>query len=43
MAEEDISQAFRLNDIDKTKNYLIEEINELVSKTQKGLCVFKFY
>ena len=35
MAEENISQDFRLKNIDETKNCLIEEINrkELTSKT----------
>ena len=28
MAEENISQEFRLKNIDETRNYLIEEINE---------------
>ena len=34
MSEENISQEFRLKDIDKISNYLIEEINqnELISK-----------
>ena len=27
MAEENISQAFRLKNMDKTRNYLIEETN----------------
>ena len=37
MSEENISQEFRLKNIDKTKNYLIEEINrnELMSKKHK--------
>ena len=37
MAEENISQAFRLKNIDETRNYLIEETNqnELMSKKQK--------
>ena len=40
MAEENIGQEFRLKNIDKTRNYLIEEINrnELVSKTHKKVC-----
>ena len=34
MSEENISQEFRLKNIDETKNYFIEEINqnELMSK-----------
>ena len=34
MSEENISQDFRLKNIDETKNYLIEAINqnELISK-----------
>ena len=37
MAEENISQEFRLKNIDETKNYLIGEINgkELMSKKHK--------
>ena len=37
MAEENISQEFRLKNIDETRNYLIEEIyrNELMSKKHK--------
>ena len=40
MAEENISQEFRLNNIDETGNYLIEEINrnELTSKKHKKIC-----
>ena len=40
MSEENISQEFRLKNIDETRNYLIEEINqnELMSKKHK-----KFY
>ena len=40
MAEENISQEFRLTNIDKTRNYLIEEINqkELLSKKHKKIC-----
>ena len=40
MAEENISQEFRLRNIDETKNYLIEEINrnELMSKKHKKVC-----
>ena len=37
MSEENISQEFRLKNIDETRNYLIEEINqnELMSKKHK--------
>ena len=40
MAEENISQEFRLKNIDKTRNYLIEEIkqNELISRKHKKVC-----
>ena len=40
MAEENISQEFRLNNIDETRSYLIEEINrnELMSKKHKKVC-----
>ena len=39
MAEENISQEFRLKNIDETRNYLIKEINrnELMSKKRKKL------
>ena len=38
--EEYISQEFRLKNMDKTRNYLIEEINqnELISKKPKEVC-----
>ena len=37
MSEENISQEFRLKNINETRNYLIEEINqnELMSKNNK--------
>ena len=37
MAEENISQEFRLKNIDETRNYLIEEINrhEFISEKHK--------
>ena len=37
MAEERINQEFRIKEIDKTKNYFIEEItqNELISKKHR--------
>ena len=40
MAEENISQEYRLKYIDETRNYLIEEINqsELMSKKHKWVC-----
>ena len=40
MAEENISQKFRLKNIDETRNYLIEEINgnELIIKKHKKVC-----
>ena len=40
MAEENIIQEFRLKEIDKTRNYFIEEIkqNELISKKHKSVC-----
>ena len=40
MVEENISQEFRLKNIDKARNYFIEEINgnELMSKKHKKVC-----
>ena len=40
MAEENKSQEFRLKNVDETRNYLIEEINqsELISKKHKKIC-----
>ena len=40
MVEENISQEIRLKNIDETRNYLIEEINqiELMSKKHKKVC-----
>ena len=32
MAEENLSQEFRLKNIDETRNYLIEEINRNVAE-----------
>ena len=45
MAEENISQEFRLKNIDETRNYLIEEINrnELMSKKHKKICTTVIY
>ena len=40
MSEENISQEFRLKNIDETRNYFIKEINqnELMSKKHKKVC-----
>ena len=40
MAEENISQEFRLKNIDETRNYLLEEIkqNGLMSKKHRKVC-----
>ena len=40
MVEENISQEFRLKNIDEARNYLIEEINrnELMGKKHKKVC-----
>ena len=40
MAAENLSQEFRLKNIDETRNYLIEEINwnQLISKKHKMVC-----
>ena len=40
MPEENVSQKFRLNNIDEIKNYLIKEMNqnELMSKKDKKVC-----
>ena len=46
MVEENISQEFRLEKIDQTRNYFLEEIkqNELISeKAQKDLYNSKLY
>ena len=42
MSEENINQEFRLKNTDKTRNYLIEEINwnELMNKKQKMFVEF---
>ena len=40
MVEKNISQEFRLKNIDETRNYFLEEINQnelLSKKAQKGL------
>ena len=41
VAEENISQEFRMKDIEEMRNYFFEEINqnELVSKKQKKVCM----
>ena len=40
MVEENISQEFRLKNVDETRNYFLEEIkqNELMSKKHKKVC-----
>ena len=40
MAEENLSQEFRPQNTNKTRNYLIEEINlnELINKKHKKVC-----
>ena len=40
MNEENISQEFILKEIDKTRNYVIEKINqnELISEKHKNIC-----
>ena len=43
MVEENISQEFRLKNIDIIRNYFIEEINRNELITQKGLHSFKLY
>ena len=45
MVAENISQEFRLKNIDETRNYLIEEINrnEMMSKKHKKVCATLSY
>ena len=45
MVEENISQEFRLKNIDETKNYFLEEIkqNDLVNKKHKKVCITLTY
>ena len=45
MDEESISQGFRLKDIDETRNYLIEEINQkdVMNKKQNNNCTVLNY
>ena len=40
MAEENVSQEFRLKNIDETRNYFLEKIeqNQLMSKKHKKIC-----
>ena len=40
MSKENLSQEFRLKNIDETKNYFVEEIeqNELMCKKHKKVC-----
>ena len=40
MAEENLSQEFRLENIDETRNYFLEEIkqNELMGKKHEKIC-----
>ena len=40
MSKENLSQEFRLKNIDETKNYFVEEIeqNELMCKKHKKIC-----
>ena len=41
MGEENISQEFRMKNIEETKNYLIKEINqnELITNAHKKICM----
>ena len=45
MAEENLSKEFRLNNIDGTRNYLIEKKkqNELMSRKHKKICTILIY
>ena len=45
MAEENISQEFRLKNIDEARNYLIEETNrnESINKKHKKVCTILNY
>ena len=45
MVEENISQEFRLKNIDETRNYFLEEIkqNELMSRKHKKVCTTLSY
>lgn len=40
MTEQNIKQKFRLREVDKNRNYFIEERkqNEVISKKQKSIC-----
>ena len=41
MVEENISQEFKLKNLEQTKNYFIKEIdqNELMNKKHKNVCI----
>ena len=41
MSEENVSQEFRMKNIDETKNYLIKNINrnEMICKKHKKVCI----
>ena len=45
MAEEKISQEFRLKNLNETKNYFVEDIeqNELISTKHKNVCMTLVY
>ena len=45
MVEENISQEFRLKNIDETRNYFLDKIkqNELMSKKHKKVCTTQSY
>ena len=45
MAEENISQEFKLQNIDEIRNYLVEEIkrNELISQKHRKVCTTRNY
>ena len=45
MAEENISQEFKLQNIDEIRNYLVEEINrnELISQKHRKVCTTQNY
>ena len=45
MVEQNISQKFRLNDIEETRNYCVTEIyqNELMRKKHKTICMVLKY
>ena len=41
MSEENISQEFRLKNIDEVRNYLIEEINQNELMSQKNIKLYR--